>query len=278
MFWRFAALENPKVSIIIPTYKPNGYLFECLSSIKDQILQKELFEIIIVLNGEKNPYYDNIKEYIHINLQEYFVFFIYIEEKGVSNARNIGIENSRGKYICFIDDDDIISKNYLKEMYDIAINNITPLSYIKTFKENIVENNNCYITELYERNINKKIHISNTRSFFSVLYCKLIEKSIINDNKFDKRFQNCEDSLFMFALSNKIRDLKFTDRTAIYYHRIRDNSLTYNNTRLNYRLKNNLKMIIAYIMIYLKRPFEYSFVFFISRIMASLRNIFKNDN
>ncbi|GHT97325.1 hypothetical protein FACS1894142_1600 [Spirochaetia bacterium] len=106
-----------EISIIIPTCKPQNYLFECLASIQKQIFSKHMFEIIIILNGEKDPYYDAIKKYITFDLVGYHVELLYTEISGVSNARNLGTEKSQGKYIAFIDDDDVISENYLQGIY-----------------------------------------------------------------------------------------------------------------------------------------------------------------
>ena len=106
-----------KISIIIPTYKPDYYIWECLDSIKEQSLEKNMFEVLIILNGEKEPYYNNILNYIKkyklLNFK-----LIYTEQGGVSNARNIGLDNCKGDYISFIDDDDYITKEYLQVLLD----------------------------------------------------------------------------------------------------------------------------------------------------------------
>jgi glycosyltransferase involved in cell wall biosynthesis len=148
----------------------------------------------------------------HGKLSDNNVVLIYTEEACVSNARNIGIKQSKGDFLCFIDDDDIVSENYLLKMYSIAIKDILPLSYIKNFRKTIMDNEDSYITKLYERNINKEIKLSNTRSFFSVPYCKLIRKNTIGNEVFNKKFQNGEDSLFMFAISDRIKKLNLQIR------------------------------------------------------------------
>ena len=106
-----------KVSVIIPTYKPQAYIWECLDSIKNQTFPKEDFEVILVLNGCNEPYYSQIKEYIDNNLVDYNVNFIQTDQGGVSNARNIALDAAKGEYVTFIDDDDYISPKYLEELY-----------------------------------------------------------------------------------------------------------------------------------------------------------------
>ena len=59
--------------MIVPTYKPEKYIWECLESIKNQTLDKRLFEVLIILNGKKGPYFNNISEYILKNKLSNFI-------------------------------------------------------------------------------------------------------------------------------------------------------------------------------------------------------------
>ena len=53
-----------QISVIIPTYKPQEYIFECLDSLQKQTMDTSLWEIILVLNGCKNPWLEKIQQYI----------------------------------------------------------------------------------------------------------------------------------------------------------------------------------------------------------------------
>ena len=106
-----------KISVIIPTYKPQNYLWECLESLKMQTFPKGDFEIILVLNGCNEPYYSHIEDYLSLNMSDNVVNFIHVEQGGVSNARNVALNCARGEYIAFVDDDDFISPSYLEELY-----------------------------------------------------------------------------------------------------------------------------------------------------------------
>ena len=55
---------NPDISVIIPTYTPKEYLWECLDCLEQQTLNKDSYEVLIVLNGTKEPYFSLIKERI----------------------------------------------------------------------------------------------------------------------------------------------------------------------------------------------------------------------
>lgn len=259
------------ISIVIPTYKPQDYIFDCFESIDNQCFEKEYYEVIIVLNGDYEPYYSFIEEKL---LQCEFNFrLFYTAVEGVSNARNIGIEQSKGKYLAFIDDDDMISENYLRKLYQIANNNKTPLSYMMAFTKKIANIKNYYITNVYEKMASKTLTVFNVRSYFSVPYCKLVTREMIGGYRFDPSFKNSEDSLFMFAISEKKMKLQFTDRTAIYYRRIRDNSATTRKITLLRRIENCYKLIYATILIYLRLPRRYNFFFFVSRVLAYMRSV-----
>jgi glycosyltransferase involved in cell wall biosynthesis len=267
-------MSNIDISVIIPSYQPMDYLFECLNSLKRQSYQKEFFEILIILNGEKEPFYSRINMYIKSEFQGYNIKLYYTDKKGVSNARNMGIDQSNGRYIAFIDDDDLISENYLLRIYDIAKTNVMPLSYLKEFNNAISDNIASRITDSYERNMNKKLSVLKARSFFSIVFCKLIDKNIISNRRFDIRFQNGEDTLFMFCISDKIKNIQLTNKDAIYYYRrSRNDSLSKKKRDFKKNFTNCFLLIFSYMHYYLKNPLSYNFIFTISRILACFRLI-----
>src|SRR5690554_6715162 len=121
------------VSVIIPSYKPQDYIYTCLNSLKKQSIAPHLFEIILVLNGCNEPYYSALSRFIEDQMQQLNVRLIQMDEPGVSSARNRGLTEAAGQLIAFIDDDDYVSPSYLKEMLDIAKQGYMPLSNICAF-------------------------------------------------------------------------------------------------------------------------------------------------
>ena len=102
-----------KISIIIPTYKPQSYLWECLSSLSNQTFPKEDYEILLVLNGCENPYKLEIESFISKRSSNVNIQLIHTLDAGVSNARNIALSYVKGEYVTFIDDDDFVSPLFL---------------------------------------------------------------------------------------------------------------------------------------------------------------------
>ena len=87
-----------KISVIVPTYKPQAYLWECLDSIYNQTFPKSEYELVLVLNGCNEPYNTQIKEWLsnHSDLQ---VQYFQTDEAGVSNARNMVLDVAQGVFI-----------------------------------------------------------------------------------------------------------------------------------------------------------------------------------
>lgn len=262
-----------KISVIVPTYKPQAYLWVCLDSIYNQTFPKNEYELILVLNGCNEPYNSQIKEWFskHSDLQ---VQYFQTDEGGVSNARNIALDNSKGDYLTFIDDDDLISPFYLQELYDTVAPDVVSLCYPYAFNDGVIEKQLPYgITYAYDYYMEHKCTSlsSKVRKFFSGPCMKLIPMSFIQDRRFDVRFKNGEDSLFMFLISDKIKKVAFTSKDATYYRRYRDNSAYTRGKTKREIISNKMSMIKAYISIYLKKPQKYSLLFFITRLLGTLR-------
>ncbi len=101
------------VSVIVPVYNAAQFLDECIESILNQTHSD--IELLLVDDGSE----DNSSE-ICLNYQESDSRVKYINQghNGVSTARNIGLEHSKGKYICFIDSDDYIETDYIEVLYN----------------------------------------------------------------------------------------------------------------------------------------------------------------
>ena len=106
---------TPKVSVIIPVYNRENYLAECIKSIAGQTVDKCLLEVLVVDDGSV----DNSCEIIEKYSEKFpFIRLIKKEHSGVSASRNRGIMEAKGKYIAFLDSDDTLSPETLKEVTD----------------------------------------------------------------------------------------------------------------------------------------------------------------
>lgn len=103
------------VSIIVPVYDIEEYLVECIESILAQTWKH--FEIILVDDGSTDSSGKMCDEYA----EKYnCIFVIHKKNGGLSSARNAGIDVARGNYLAFIDSDDVVHPDYLRELVNIV--------------------------------------------------------------------------------------------------------------------------------------------------------------
>lgn len=267
--------ENIELSVIIPSYKPGKWIWECLESLINQDLPKNQFEIIIVLNGCDEPYKSQINAYISEKMTSMMVRLIHVEQGGVSNARNVGIDCTRGTYLTFIDDDDYVSPSYLREMLEIVVIGFVPLTNLIAFYDGSKETVSHFISRRFEilRRGDKDISLLQAKSYMSVPVAKALAKSAVGNHRFDSRFKIGEDGLFMFGVSDKTKKFKLTSPNAIYYRRYRENSAMTSKRSYKQLLKNEFKLMTAYTTIYLKGLPHYSFSFYMSRMAVAIAKV-----
>jgi len=109
-------LINPLVSFIVPTYKRPDGLIRTLNSIKLQMKDFLEVEIVVVNNSMDNT--SETETIVNKMIDEGLPIRLFHQPlKGLSHARNMGIENAKGHWLCFIDDDEEIDKNYLEILF-----------------------------------------------------------------------------------------------------------------------------------------------------------------
>ncbi len=139
----------PEISIIIPIYNSEKYIEQCINSILNQTFKN--FELILINDGSTDNSRVICERYENKDKR---IKLFNIGNRGVSSARNLGIENSRGKYIMFCDSDDYVKNTWCEELYKL-----------------IKDNNNSYIV--------CGVEINNKRSKnLSKQYCKLSNDEI----------------------------------------------------------------------------------------------------
>lgn len=253
------------LSIILPTYRPGNYLIPCLESIAAQTYTD--FELLIVLNGCNEPYYSQIKEL----LKKYELIskskLIQTDKPGVSNARNIGIENSIGEYLVFIDDDDHVSPQYLMGLIKVSSENSVAVSNVIEIKNNIKINDYPPSTTYQDLKNNGHQNLFRSRRVLNSPWMKLYPRKIIGTTRFNTNLSLGEDALFNFELSCNIKNLVASDEDAIYFYNLREGSSWTNLSNKKLFLHFN-RLLFKLTRIYFSKPFKYNLVYYISRIVA----------
>ena len=138
------------ISIIVPIYNVENYLRQCLDSIMGQTYQN--FECILINDGSPDHSADICREYVEKDSR-----FRYFEKEngGVSSARNLGIEHSKGQYITFIDSDDWVESDYVETLYGELIKENADIA-VSTYKR-FEMGDNCWYVHAFQRGYDKKV-------------------------------------------------------------------------------------------------------------------------
>ena len=199
------------ISIIVPIYNVENYLRQCLDSILNQTYQN--FECLLINDGSPDNSADICREYVSKDSR-----FRYFEKEngGVSSARNLGIEHSKGEYITFIDSDDWVDSDYLEVLYNSLVDERADIA-ISTYKQFNMDDN-CYYVHSYQRGYEKRIFekyqlieelpvLERYDQSYGLTFGKIISKKALGIIRFNEYTTLCEDMEFWYKLylvSNKI--------------------------------------------------------------------------
>ncbi|EKA07152.1 MULTISPECIES: glycosyltransferase family 2 protein [Streptococcus] len=236
-------MMGEKISVIVPVYNVEAYLERCVESILQQTYAH--FELILINDGSTDSsgqicdhlasQYENIKVY-------------HIENSGVSNARNMGIQLATGSWVTFIDSDDFVTQDYLATLASAVegVNvgfAIAPLHHIKNGIVTDIPSHSGK-TELWSTEETMKELLMTTRtSFFPV--AKLFKRDLLADEKFNTNYHLAEDALFLTELLLKTRcSCVFIDK-PVYYYDHREGSATTSVNRYVFDTIEVYQQIIA---------------------------------
>jgi poly(ribitol-phosphate) beta-N-acetylglucosaminyltransferase len=259
------------ISVIIPTHKREKIITKCLDSLNKQTLSKSLFEVIIIINGEK----DNTKSVINnFSLETGMdnIKVLEIDEGSASLARNEGILYASRKYSVFVDDDDYISENYLEEMYRYADDKTIVISQIVNVNQFGEENrNNTINLQIKLQESKKNYDFTNLDKVSTISACKLIPTSYIKNYQFDGELKSGEDIVFFTELFLN-NDFKFkivpTSKQTIYYRQMIPNSISRQNITFDFFVRQRLEVITRLDKILNKQNDEKKIRFIKSKINA----------
>jgi glycosyltransferase involved in cell wall biosynthesis len=212
--------KSVKISVIIPMFNTEEYIQETIESMLAQSFQD--FELIFVDDASTDKTYEIASFFASRHNQ--IVLYKQEKNKGVSAARNIGLEIARGEYVFFVDSDDTLPQETLEKMYSAAINNdadIVTGIYERFDKKSSV------ISNLF--NIHPELKIEGSINLYerpallySVYSCgKLFKRDVILQSKFLEELKYGEDQVFTieaFLKARHIYNLGFT----VYNYRLRD--------------------------------------------------------
>ena len=266
-----------KISVIIPSYKPGEYIYDCLDSLKRQDFPATDCEILVVLNGCCEPYRTCVQNHIaeqHIGN----AVILQTDKGGVSNARNIGLDNAKGEYIPFVDDDDWLSSNYLSNLMKQASENAVVCSNFMLIEEDNNLPQPYFLSDAYRRCCGlPSLNLFNGRRFLSPAVGKLIHTGIIGNRRFSTVHKLGEDSFFMFCISDRIKGIRLAPANTVYYVRAREKSASRKHYTYSERIGVAASLTKSYFAQIIKHPFAYNLPLWASRVMATIIKLRKKE-
>lgn len=209
----------PKVSVIVPVYRVEQYIRECLDSIKKQTFTD--WECLLIEDGSPDKSGKICDEYAKDDTR-FRVF--HVENGGVSRARNIGLDYMSGEWVMFVDSDDAIAENTLeiclkqveKERLDMLQFSFSRDKSDLGFHDG-VRTNVLYLKDYID-----------SRKLLVCIAGSLLNTTILRSNnlRFDSSLKLAEDQLFLFSYMNKAKRLQKIDN-VLYWYRVNDKSATH---------------------------------------------------
>lgn len=233
-------VDMPLISIIVPVFNSEKYLSKCIESITNQTLKD--IEIILINDGSKDNSLLICNKYA---TKDNRIKVLDKQNGGVSSARNLGIENTKGEYIVFVDADDFIHMDMCRLLYDTLMENNVDLVACGYYEQYL--NKKVYKMP----RIDKGLHLTKdlminiiddgtlTGFLLGSVWAMLYKKNIIMENylRFNKEINCNEDGLFNLDYVLNSNSLFSIQDRALYYYRLNENLALHTKDNLENRFK-----------------------------------------
>lgn len=175
------------VSVIVPVYNVEKHLSECIKSIQEQSYKN--LEILLVNDGSSDSSGEICNNFEKTDSR---ISVFHIKNTGVANARNFGVANATGKYITFIDSDDIITKDLIEVMVN-----------------KIIHDNSDYVNGAFARYVNGEI--TSSLDYFSD------KGDVIDIEGYLTRMSEYQAGAFWGGVCTKLHKKEIIDKYNLHY-------------------------------------------------------------
>lgn len=211
------------ITIIIPAYNAEFYIFDTLKSVVDTFKGSCIpYEVLIINDGST----DNTKEIVEsfINTTDIIIKLFNTENLGVSSARNLGIDKAKFDYLYFLDSDDLLDSNFIESFSffsnspDIIEGRIAVFDHKDIYKTQIKS-----IREPSKHS--EQNFISVIKGKIWLLSSRIINRKAIGNIRFNNNIRFCEDMDFLIRVYKNSKNVISSD-FIFYRYRVHSNSVT----------------------------------------------------
>lgn len=196
---RINGTQRCEISVIVPVYKAEGTLYKCISSILEQSFRD--FELLLVDDGSPDDSGAICENWAG---KDDRIRVFHQKNAGVSAARNRGLSEASGRYVCFVDSDDWVKPNYLKDLYQALLPDENKFGLIIhgfvqcTPEGSVISEIKLRDKILYEKQFTEAF-IQDDICKLGYICSKLYRKDLIDRHNitFNTEVACCEDLLFM---------------------------------------------------------------------------------
>lgn len=220
-----------KISIVVPIYNTEMYLRECLDSVLKQNFIE--YEIICINDGSTDGSLGILSEY---QTRDARIKVITTENRGLSAARNTGVENAQGEYICYLDSDDMLAEDALSRIWkEIEKNKVDMLVYNAKLQYENQDMREKYNKDAYYTRCGEYETLSNgpdllcaflkNNEFIETAWLMVLRRQFLNENKivfYEKILY--EDTIYAINCYIKARFVRYINQYN-YIYRVRENSI-----------------------------------------------------
>lgn len=236
------------ISVVVPVYRSVDTILETLESLRDQTLDKSLFEAVLVLNGPDDGAKSLISQFMDLHPELNIRLFENLA-KGASTARNLGLALHRREYVTFVDADDLIQENFLASSFELASRDTVVLNPIFDLIDGAVDRD----TVLNNRIEDSARLSAPSRNLADIPWvlgfnaCKLVPSHLLQDVLYDESLQSGEDLVFFANLLSyeelKIAVVQDGGREA-YLRRVVEGSVSRQAESFDFNVAQRLECIM----------------------------------
>lgn len=214
-------MKSKIISVIIPVYKVEQYLNQCIASVTRQTYQQ--LEILLVNDGSPDRCGMMCDEWAK---RDQRIKVIHKENGGLSDARNAGLNAARGAYIAFVDSDDLIAPTMMEQLLDALeyeSADIAECNYTLFTNEPLAKDNSDY-KKVVGYGVKEAMHLLlNEHTFKYTVWNKLYRREIFQSLQFEigKLHEDVFFTYQAFGLCHRIAKIE----DSLYYYRQRSDSI-----------------------------------------------------
>ena len=201
------------LSVIVPVYNGEKFLAKCIDSILRQKTEYA-FEVICVDDGSRDSSYQILRSYAYDSR----ISVIRQKNRGISGARNEGLRKAKGKYVMFIDNDDMLIPGMVQCLLD----------YARQYNADIVKSGHILAGKRHHKVIDSQFHVKTGRlneeliCYNGYIWGMLIKRGMFQKINFPEGFWY-EDMITRLLVYRMCNSFVYVDQ-ALYFHRMHGNN------------------------------------------------------